>query len=572
MGRDSMRLSARSLLPAAAIVATLGLFLAMQLRWIRQLSETDLQRRKLDLQQSLGALRNEIDREISGAFGVFQIDPAAPRESWGQLTAESYSLWRSNAKFPRLVRRVLIAEPNILERNDDTLQMSAYDGDSARFIPIDWPAELKELRGQLQPPFAGIRRFGVHTFTGVVLPEAPVLVSPLPAGPIVPGRTASWVIVEIDRQFLLSTMIPQEMRKSVEHGGDFNFQIRRNLPSGAILFQPASGGEFSNADASVSLLEMGPDFFPHGFTGNVPRRQIMFHDNVDMRGMMPERIGDGGVWRLEVQHKAGSLAAAAAKMRRSNLLLGFAMILLVTLDLAALVVLANRAHRLGQAKAEFAAAVSHELRTPLAAICSAADNLAAGVAQDPVKVQQYGAAILKQGNQLAAMVEQILTFASGKISGKPYESEVLDPGEVVNQAIAEVTPSARAAGIEIEQHVASNLPDIMGDAAALRQALVNLLTNAIKYTKDRWVGVRVWNWKPGELAIAVEDRGPGIAPSERKRIFDPFYRGSAAAGANSHGSGLGLTIVDQVARAHAGRVTVEPLGHGSRFTLHLPTI
>jgi signal transduction histidine kinase len=115
------------------------------------------------------------------------------------------------------------------------------------------------------------------------------------------------------------------------------------------------------------------------------------------------------------------------------------------------------------------------------------------------------------------------------------------------------------------------LPPVVGDAAALRQALVNLLTNAIKYAAaGGWIGVSAGGGAD-ELEISVRDHGPGIPVGEQSRIFAPFYRSSAAR--EKKGAGLGLTIVKQIARAHGGRVSVASApGQGSCFTLHLPTM
>jgi two-component system phosphate regulon sensor histidine kinase PhoR len=298
---------------------------------------------------------------------------------------------------------------------------------------------------------------------------------------------------------------------------------------------------------------------------------------VNLPGQPRAQPDEGGVWQLEVKHQTGSLEAAAISLRRSNQMLSFIMMALVMVDLAVLALLARRAHRLGEAKLEFAAAVSHELRTPLAAICSAADNLAAGVAHEPAKVQQYGVAILKQGQQLTDLVEQILAFATGQFGKTLNEFEPFELGPVVTRAIAGVSLATRAARVEIEERIPSDLPHVLGDAGAIEQALVNLLTNAIKYggARDRIV-VSVSN-RTAELELSVEDKGPGIPASEQKRIFEPFYRGSTAmksqSPGESHGAGLGLTIVEQIVRAHFGRVTVVSIpGRGSCFTLHLPVI
>jgi two-component system phosphate regulon sensor histidine kinase PhoR len=212
------------------------------------------------------------------------------------------------------------------------------------------------------------------------------------------------------------------------------------------------------------------------------------------------------------------------------------------------------------------------LRTPLAAICSAADNLAAGVTHAPSKVKEYGAAILSQGRQLADMVEQILTFTGGQLGRKHYDLETLDLGEVVRHAIAAVGPAARAEGIAIEEQIPADLPAALGDSHALQQALVNLLNNAIRYAAaGRWIGVSVRYSNADEFEVRVADKGSGIPARELRHIFEPFYRNTASASPQQRGSGLGLTIVQQTARAHGGRVSVESeVGRGSCFTLHLP--
>ena len=156
----------------------------------------------------------------------------------------------------------------------------------------------------------------------------------------------------------------------------------------------------------------------------------------------------------------------------------------------------------------------------------------------------------------------------------PLPAHRLELGPVVTQAIATVAPATRAAGVEVEEHIPAGLPPVLGDATTIQRALINLLTNANKYgAAGRWIGVSICSGKAGELEIRVADKGPGIPAREQRRIFEPFYRGSTSATANSHGAGLGLTIVEQIAQAHGGRVTVVSApGRGSCFTLHLPTM
>jgi signal transduction histidine kinase len=167
------------------------------------------------------------------------------------------------------------------------------------------------------------------------------------------------------------------------------------------------------------------------------------------------------------------------------------------------------------------------------------------------------------------MVEQILSYTGAQLGKKQYELEVLDAAEVVRQAVAAVATAAQAAGVTIEEQIPPDLPQFPGDSQAIQQAVVNLLANAIKYAAaGQWIGVSVRR-AGDELEISVADRGPGIPAAEMKRIFEPFYR-AASADPAVRGSGLGLTIVDQIARAHGGKATVASTsGRGSCFTLHL---
>ena len=584
------RASAGRILQAAGILVTVVLLAvigALQSRWIAQLSDAGLERDRISLQMSTKGIQYDINREVSRAYSVFRLDPGSPPETWGRQTSAAFATWRQTAQFPLLVHRLLLVQP----AGDGALRMSVYDGGTEAYLPIVWPAELGSLRKPLELPLRGFEAFGVRTFTGVALAAAPVLVVPLQPTPFSElSETEGWLLIELDQRELLTNVLPEAIRDNVEQPGQFDYQVTGDAHPSDIIYQsnPASG--FSNPDASFSLIELQRQYLFSAKSGNGRALRFPIGDNpeearlvsrptrwhsvrVQLPGVPPAALNEGGVWQLQIRHRAGSLQAAAARLRRGNLLLSFAVLAVAAGNLAVLALVARRAHRLAEAKLEFAAAVSHELRTPLAAICSAADNLAAGVATEPLRAQQYGEAILSKGRQLTQMVEQILTFAGGHFGKRVYDLEVMAPAAAVTQAIAAVAPAARAAGVEIDERIPVDLPPVLGDAAAIQQALVNLLTNASKYAAaGRWIGVSVWNGS-GVLEISVEDKGPGIPPRELSRIFEPFYRGSTSTASRTHGAGLGLTIVEQIAEAHSGRVTVVSApGKGSCFTLHLPTV
>ena len=123
----------------------------------------------------------------------------------------------------------------------------------------------------------------------------------------------------------------------------------------------------------------------------------------------------------------------------------------------------------------------------------------------------------------------------------------------------------------MDTRVMTGLPMVMGDAASLTRAVQNLISNAIKYSDaERWIGVSVFT--EGAFAkIAVQDRGPGVAPSDLPHIFEPFYRGRSAVEGQIQGSGIGLSLVKQAVDAHGGRIDVSSdRGVGSTFCISLP--
>ena len=130
-------------------------------------------------------------------------------------------------------------------------------------------------------------------------------------------------------------------------------------------------------------------------------------------------------------------------------------------------------------------------------------------------------------------------------------------------------------GFSVEQLIQSGLPDVSADLAGLSQCLQNLVVNAVKYSGDsRWIAIRAFlhneaGAKP-EVHISVQDRGIGIAPTELRRVFEPFYRSAAAAAAQIHGTGLGLPLAKRIIEAMGGTLSAtSKLGEGSTFTLRL---
>jgi signal transduction histidine kinase len=285
-------------------------------------------------------------------------------------------------------------------------------------------------------------------------------------------------------------------------------------------------------------------------------------------------------WVLMAKHRSGSLEAAVAAVRTRNLFVSSSILLLLTVVIGLIAVSARRAQELARQQMEFVAAVSHELRTPVSVIGAAAGNLADGVVGDPQRVRKYGETIQSEARRLGETVERVLQLA-GIAAGSAAASQTpISADTLVQQSINACRAEIEAAGFNVEVAVAENLPTVVGDATALRSALQNLISNAVKYGGDaRWVRISA-SPAPGSrlpapdvVLFTVEDRGMGIASDDKQHIFEPFYRGRDAVSRQIQGSGLGLNLVMRIAEAHGGKVSVasEP-GKGSIFTLALPAV
>jgi signal transduction histidine kinase len=232
----------------------------------------------------------------------------------------------------------------------------------------------------------------------------------------------------------------------------------------------------------------------------------------------------------------------------------------------------RRYMRLARAKTDLVAAASHELRTPLASMRVLVDGLLADATLDPVKTREYLEMIAVENARLSRLIENFLTFARLERDRYRFEFAAVQPAAVVDAAVAAVRDRLPA-DCDLKVEVATTLPPVMADADALRSALINLLDNALKYTPaDKRITVRAMPDGSGFVSFSVEDNGIGIAAREQRRIFKRFYRVDQRLSRETGGVGLGLSIVELIARAHGGtvRVTSAP-GAGSTFAIRLPT-
>jgi len=230
---------------------------------------------------------------------------------------------------------------------------------------------------------------------------------------------------------------------------------------------------------------------------------------------------------------------------------------------------------LSRMKSRFVADVSHELKTPLALIRMFGETLLEGRVASPDKAQEYYRIITRESTRLTHLIENILDFSRIDAGRKQYHMEPLDVGSVVRATFESYRHELEQQGFEHRCAVADGLPPICGDADAIGQVLVNLMSNALKYSaEDKYLRVEVRpetrRGKHGVL-IAVRDRGIGIRPEDREHLFDGFFRADDDRVRRRRGAGLGLALCKRIVEAHRGYIDVESrLVKGSEFRVFLP--
>ena len=230
--------------------------------------------------------------------------------------------------------------------------------------------------------------------------------------------------------------------------------------------------------------------------------------------------------------------------------------------------------RLGRMKDEFLANMSHELRTPLNAVLGQAEAMGEGIF-GPLTEEQRSAlrTIEESGQHLLALINDVLDVTKGNAGKLELEFAPVPVEDLCQESLRQVREQARRKGISVSYTSDGAVVGLWGDRRRLRQVLLNLLSNAKKFTPDGGrMGLEVAARQAGaEVALTVWDTGIGIAPEDRERVFEPFVQLDAGLARHHEGSGLGLTLVRHMVELHGGRLELESeVGQGSRFTVVLP--
>jgi signal transduction histidine kinase len=604
----AMRRHTWALVIGSGVLGGLLILLAtLQVRWLDQVAQTITAQKRAALFRRGTGLADSLGRELSRAFYWFQLEPShRPDEqaaedldlpASGDILARRWRSWRQAGRNVPLVASVWLVGR---DEGDPAFRLDPVSG---RLQAAAW-TRWSELRG----PGRGGRPFGI--VGGASAAGGPLLAVPAsnwgrPPGP--PPASSFTVMLELDDRYLMGSLLPALAEEHLRPGEPDGEELLATLvdAEGRRLFSwPAAGGPARPGEHEpVQVMGVRPDLVTPALLAGMsppsrrppdlgppplaPRRGPGPAFRSSPRGSPPGPPGPRGgggppppgmrgpTWQLSLSYRAGPVDAVVTGLRRRNVALGLSLLALLGGAIAALVVAVRRAQTLAERQRQFMASVSHELRTPLAVIASAAENLRDGTVDDGSRVREYGTMIHAESKRLHAMVDDVLRLAAGGDLEHNLRLEPVDVREVVAAALETFQPELKGRGGRVERSEPDQAPVVAADRQALRHVLENVVGNALKYGGEApAIAVRISHVPLAsgrEVQIAVEDQGMGIPADELGQVFDPFFRGREAVSRQIRGTGLGLSLVSRVMKAHGGSVSVDSTpGHGTRFTLRLP--
>jgi signal transduction histidine kinase len=336
--------------------------------------------------------------------------------------------------------------------------------------------------------------------------------------------------------------------------------FERVLDDSALLPPSLAGGEDVNGLLSVRVSD--------------PQGRELFASSAEWSIYASEQSLEAALGGLSLAvalrpDAAAGLIIGGLPRDRLPLLVG---LLAVTVGLVVVALVQfRREQELVRLRTDFVSGVSHELRTPLAQIRLFTETLLLGRVRSPEDERRSLEVIRRESRRLAQLVENVLYF-----SRADHRTMALSPrwcalGPRVGEVVQAFEPLARARGAQFAMYLEAGL-EAEVDGGAIRQVVLNLIDNAVKYGPPGQtivVGVA----RDGDGArLWVDDQGPGVAAAERERIWEPFCRLSRPEVAHAGGSGIGLAIVRELVALHGGRVAVEPApAGGARFVVVLPS-
>lgn len=231
----------------------------------------------------------------------------------------------------------------------------------------------------------------------------------------------------------------------------------------------------------------------------------------------------------------------------------------------------RREVQMAEMRSQFVSSVSHELKTPLTAIRMFAETLRLGRSKDKKTQEEYLDTIVNESQRLTRLLNNVLDFSKIEQGKRTYRPERVSLYEIIQSAARAMEYPLNQHGFKLNIQAEEGLPDVQVDRDAIKQALLNLLHNAMKYSGDsRDIDLRLQR-EDNQALIQVIDKGIGFESHEKERIFEKYYRIPSVENERILGTGLGLALVYHIVKEHGGHIEVESTpGKGSTFFIYLP--
>jgi two-component system phosphate regulon sensor histidine kinase PhoR len=235
------------------------------------------------------------------------------------------------------------------------------------------------------------------------------------------------------------------------------------------------------------------------------------------------------------------------------------------------------ARRLEAMRADFVANASHELRTPLASLLGFIETLQGPARDDPKARARFLEIMRGQAQRMKRLIDDLLSLSRIEMRAHLSPTQRVDLTSVASHMIEMLSPLARERGVVIEAELPDRPVHVLGDRDELLRVIENLIENAVKYGESggkvdvELVHIEGVGGRPAQVALSVQDYGPGIAPEHLPRLTERFYRVDVSESREKGGTGLGLAIVKHIVNRHRGHLDIESEpGQGARFTVTLP--
>ena len=477
-----------------------------------------------------GTIYYKIDRKINGEEAFFELYKDLLESRW-PLTKSQFHFYRNKVKD---ILKTSTAE--IAEQEDEKGLMKKWE--ELQMCEEEQLTRMNHIENLIQKvfPFIETKRSADSAVPGSFYHISETIGKEIYLVSYTPLEKNSIFGVRINSDVLAEQQLPQILGK-LPLREDWLVQVR---------------DEFGNVVAGEDMTHLKEPVPPLSYSEG-------FEDN-----FLP--------WKVNIYQTDPGSAERQFNLRRNIYILTVAVVIVAILFGGFLAIRSMAKElQIAKLKSEFVSTVSHEFRTPLTSIRYLAELLQRGRVQEENKKQQYYETITSESERLSRLIENILDFSKIEAGMKEYQFEETDITKLAEDVAVRFGQQVVGEKFVIEQEISNQMPKVFADKEAVSRALLNLLDNAFKYSGESLKAyLRVWS--DGEnIFLEVKDEGIGISKQDQAKIFEKFYRSGDVHHTSVKGSGIGLTLVAHIIKAHEGYVLLKSeLGKGTKVTIRLP--